>query len=495
MRDLQTDPVWRPEDLGHPIPDSPHACSVALPLWDHVIGYEEGRPDIVDKLKCGYPRFVIHETVRLLISECLSRYGREGQQALVFPGSGAANRCAEYLDRHGYPGVTVHDSGNRDVFVVTFPEKARERAVLYWRYTGEVVSSRQAAAFLSDSGESQAYAGAGTEAKGAIREHLAACSGQDPNDVYLFPSGMAAVSTLHRMLCELFPGKKCAQFDFPYVDVLRVQREWGEGVHFFPHAGKQDFQRLGKLFREESLNGIFCELASNPLLRCPDMNALHELAVANETPLIADDTIATNVNIDAFRVADVVTTSLTKYFSGTSDVLAGSLVLNRLSPFHGTFSSYLKKHFDDTLWGEDAVVLEKNSRDYENRVARINESGRSLAMYLADHDQVDAVYYPELSHKAEYSAIAREGGGYAGLLSVVFQDEANTAPRFYDRLKVSKGPSLGTNFTLACPYTLLAHYTELDWAESCGLSPHLVRIGVGLEDLDELIKRFETALG
>jgi cystathionine gamma-synthase len=68
------------------------------------------------------------------------------------------------------------------------------------------------------------------------------------------------------------------------------------------------------------------------------------------------------------------------------------------------------------------------------------------------------------------------------------------AQQFYDTLDVYKGPSLGTNFTLACPYTLIAHYTELDWAESYGVPRHLVRVSVGLEEPEWLLKTFIGAL-
>jgi cystathionine gamma-synthase len=64
---------------------------------------------------------------------------------------------------------------------------------------------------------------------------------------------------------------------------------------------------------------------------------------------------------------------------------------------------------------------------------------------------------------------------------------------FYDALEVNKGPSLGTNYTLVCPYTLLAHYGELDWAEACGVSRYLLRVSVGLEPLETLIARFDKA--
>ena len=66
--------------------------------------------------------------------------------------------------------------------------------------------------------------------------------------------------------------------------------------------------------------------------------------------------------------------------------------------------------------------------------------------------------------------------------------------KFYGALKVCKGPSLGTNFTLVCPYVLLAHYKELKWAQNCGVPPALIRVSVGLEKPDDLWNRFKKAL-
>ena len=88
----------------------------------------------------------------------------------------------------------------------------------------------------------------------------------------------------------------------------------------------------------------------------------------------------------------------------------------------------------------------------------------------------------------------RSGAGYGCLLSFELKQGRQQAQLVYDALRVSKGPSLGTNFTLACPYTQLAHYDELAWAESCGVAADLLRVSVGLEDPDELWMRFQRAL-
>lgn len=64
----------------------------------------------------------------------------------------------------------------------------------------------------------------------------------------------------------------------------------------------------------------------------------------------------------------------------------------------------------------------------------------------------------------------------------------------FDTMEISKGPSLGTNFTLASPYTLLAHYGELDWAAQFGVASDLIRISVGLEETEELVDILNRAL-
>ena len=95
------------------------------------------------------------------------------------------------------------------------------------------------------------------------------------------------------------------------------------------------------------------------------------------------------------------------------------------------------------------------------------------------------------------AALPRFSPRQADLLMVVGTINVKQAPilrRVYDSMAVCKGPSLGTTFTLACPFTLLAHYGELDWAESCGVSRYLIRISVGLEDPEDLWQRLDTAL-
>jgi len=108
---------------------------------------------------------------------------------------------------------------------------------------------------------------------------------------------------------------------------------------------------------------------------------------------------------------------------------------------------------------------------------------------------VERVWYPKWENHDAYEAVRRPTGGWGALITFLPKNAATTAPLIYDRMPVCKGPSLGTVFTLACPFTLLAHYTELDWAEARGVPRHLIRLSVGLEEPAALWHRLDQALG
>lgn len=180
--------------------------------------------------------------------------------------------------------------------------------------------------------------------------------------------------------------------------------------------------------------------------------------------------------------------------------------------------------WEDTYYASDAIFMERNSRDFRPRVARINRNTEAVCEFLqaraADQGSstvpqtqgalskraLKKVYYPKYITPENYRARMRRGtstsndttaddaaAGYGGLFSVTFTSLA-ASRAFFDALKCCKGPSLGTNFTLACPYTVLAHYLELDWAAEWEVEEGLVRVSVGLEDEKVLLQWFGEAL-
>ena len=493
-RNVSENPPFREAEVGHPLPDSEYAVSVSLPTWDSVIGYEESRSSVLDKLKTGYPRFFVSPIIKSLENKVLRDFDKNDElDCLIFNIESVAVRCRDFiLNRTDGWDISIKSISDGVAFAVVFPKQVQFVAKKFWRYFGEGLSVRCAKSLLAGRVIKNSN---NCEAVEKIKQQLADDTGQNYDDVFIYPSGMAAVSAVHRSLTSITPDARSVQFDFPYVDVLKIQKEIGSGVVFLPSANNDSILELEKIINDgEQLCGIYCELPSNPLLRSADLESIKRIISPTKTPIVVDDTVATNVNVDVFKYADVVTTSLTKYYSGVGDVIAGAVIVNGASQLRNKIVSQLKAQNDSSLYHEDAVVLSKNITDYRDRVLRVNKTTPLIVDLLEDHPLVNKVWYPKYETRSNYDAVKRDGGGFSGLFSIELKRPEQTTAKFYDLLQLCKGPSLGANFTLVCPYTLLAHYDELEWCEDNGVSRWLIRFSVGQESFDYLSKKILSAL-
>jgi cystathionine gamma-synthase len=350
------------------------------------------------------------------------------------------------------------------------------------------------------------------------------------------------------------PKSDVVVFGFPYLDTLKLmsRREFNDGnVHFFGNGGQEDIHNFRKLVEWHNGEGldqganpicaVFTELPSNPLLKVPDLVALSLMAKSYDFLLIVDDTIGGFANCDLINndvcKADIVCSSLTKCFSGRGDVLAGSVLVNSKGVHAEKLREILTKLDVANLYPKDSDVLELNSRDYKERALITAKSCCIISHWLNQQHMVQRVYHPTVVPPSdmftpnvikaclpEEFRDADPECGFGCLLSMLvtnlndeFDDtvfingdgkgkgsmsveERNTKRQemqtrvFYDCIQTYKGPSLGTNYTLVCPYTLLAHYTELDWVEELGISKYLIRVSVGTEDVELLKEKFIVAL-
>lgn len=472
---LHSHPLCRPEDLGSPIPDSPHAVSVCLPTWADIIGYEEKEPRVIDRMRTGYPRFFLHPLIQQMRREL---HPPTGSDVLPFCCEEAARECAAFAG-----GQAVEFDG---LWTTQFPHDALPLARAYWQHVGRILSSRAAEDWLAE----RRLALPSPSLDLAMRVRLSEWSGVSPEKITLHPSGMAAIFAAFQLVTARRPSRRTVMFGFPYTDTLKILQKFGAGVEFFPRGDAEDLAKLADLMDREEIAGIFCEVTSNPLLQTPDLPALAKLGRRFGTPLVVDDTIGTALNVDVTPHADLVATSLTKAVSGEGDVMAGALsVCSRLADLLPPASR------PEGLYARDLEVLEKNSRDFPERLAACNANALALARFLASHLAVEAVWHPSLVPSPAYEALRKPGGGYGAVLSFLPRNARENTPRIYEKLAVSRGISLGTTYTLVSPYVQLAHYHELDWARSCGIDPHLLRVAVGAEDTAELLARFQSALG
>lgn len=483
------EPCHKPEDLGRAMPKSAHAASVCMPLWEHNVAYEEGDQSVISAFSGGYPRFFMNPLVAELRLRLAGRIGVSPDDSLLLPSEASALRCAGYVQHRTGSSADIRAT-EQGVWLVHSPP-GRTALREFWQHSGEIVSSRTAQLCISGAAQSITA----TDAKRGLRERVAELQHVSADDVYLFPCGMSAIYAAWRITASETVAP--IQFGFPYVDTFKILERFGAvEPWFYPKGSTAEIEEIAGRLKTSPASALFCEVPGNPLLATPDIPKLSELARVYDFPLIVDDTLGAMLNVDVRPYADLIATSLTKFFSGQGDVLAGSLCLVPDSPNYQQLKEKLDAEYEDLFCDADADALLANSVDVRQRVTAINKSTQALVEALRDHPVVDTVHYP--SENAGHFESVRDSqyatGGYGGLLSVVPKNAEQNAPRVYDALQVCKGPNLGTNFTLCCPYTILAHYEELDFASDCGVSPYLIRISVGLEPTDWIIDRVMSAL-
>ena len=484
---LIENPLYRVDDLGKPIPENVHAVSMCLPRWEDVIGYEERDPTTLQSLQLGYPRFLIHPYVLQLANNLNPDPDRD---ALPFPTAAGANRHRSFIkQQHANEDVDVVECNQ--IYLVLYPTLCFDAARAGWQILGEGLTSRHAEAILNVESipDPQPVAS-------KIRCQLAAYTHTDPNQIVLFPNGMAALYAAVRALQELQPNKGFAQFGFPYGDTLKLLERLNNAMtRFYPYGDPQDLNHLKADLAVQPMAGIFTEFPSNPLLNCIDLESLRALADRHACPIVLDETLGGCVNLNTHKYADISAISLTKYFSGRGDVMGGALLINPDRSFAQPLLKALQKAEQESYcFAGDLEKLTQQASDLSERMRLINRNAIEIAAFLEDHPAIEQVWHPSLKDQELYDRYARTEASYGGVLSFTLEfPEENTIP-FYDKLACCKGPNLGTVFTLCCPFVMLAHYHELDWAEDAGVSRWLIRLSVGTEPVQELIDRMERAL-
>ena len=488
-RNLLSDPCWQGCDLGHPLPDAIHAVSVALPRWRDVVAYEEHDPTCRGALRSVYPRFGQHPLLKQLAARALQAAGMNpssGASSWAYPNQAAAEAALAHCRRHNPEGET-HLLPIHGLICLIADAGSTPAAKAFWQHTGLGASSRLAAIAL---GENEAASeAAGETARSNVIRRLAQIYGCDADAVSLYPSGMTALHRALELVSALRPNRPVLQIGFPYVDVLKLPQVVFQGAELLLDDSEAS---VNAALERLQPSAVVVELPSNPLLRCVDLPSIARLARQRGIPVIADDTIGSGINIDALPHSDLVFSSLTKSFAGRGDVLAGCLVRSHHSRWRDQLAASASALQPlAQLAGDDAIALDQGSADVHARVHQLNANTLFLAERLRRHPAVANLFHP--GECENFRALQRTRGGHGCLLSFELRGGAKTAESVYDSLQVCKGPSLGTAFTLVCPYVMLAHYEELAWAASCGVPSHLLRVSVGLEQPQELWERFQRA--
>jgi cystathionine gamma-synthase len=499
---LMAEPLYREEDTGKAIPPgTDHPSSAAMPTayisrqfneFGGLVLSRDGEHPI------GYPRFIVPPAVKELAHAATGSFDN-----LPFPTKQTAE--ATMHPEKTYGDMRSAETDPRNIAVTEIDGLFWLRGTQFnldgWQNAGLGISTRQATAVMEGRPENDLQLRDAAEQK--IKTLMEKHTGAKPEDIYLFPTGMAALYWMNQALIKASgDSMPAAQFGFPYTDTYELRK-------FGPERSVRanildfrdgDYRRLQQVAdSDQRLRGVITEYPTNPLLWTPDFDRLDH-TLDGDTPIIIDDTIGTMFNLDDDKLPESVAaraTSLTKFVSSVGDVMGGSIILRPESPHYTQLKAVLGELYEDTLWYEDAEALASNSDLFEAIMPTINQNAEELARWLEQEwtgqgKALSSIYHPSLVSKRAYDAVKKSEGGYGGLMTLRFNDPER-AYRFFDALEVTKGPSLGTYYTLACLYTLLAH-KPIGAVEKFGVTPDLVRLSIGVEDIDDLKDRTEQAL-
>lgn len=331
-----------------------------------------------------------------------------------------------------------------------------------------------------------------------------------PDDVYLFQTGMASIYSVHTWLIDHFnSSQKSVLFGFAFHHTIHVFNFFGPGNKFLGNGDKSDIDELEEWLKTERAEGrkvqaVWAEYPSNPMIVTPNLTRLRQLADEFGFLIILDDTIGSFCNVDLFGVADVVVTSLTKSFSGYADVMGASAVINPSSSRYSELKQLFDSKYLDGYPNPDAVQLEQNSRTYLSRSKVLNNNALQLVAYLQTlvtdpKSSVSGVFYTTIGPSFEnYKKTMRQPTaeftpGYGCLFTVEFKHVEQTIA-FYDSLDVHHGPHLGAHLTLVLPYIRALYNNDREWVAGYNMRVTQLRIAVGLEDTDDLLRVFKAAI-
>jgi cystathionine beta-lyase/cystathionine gamma-synthase len=251
------------------------------------------------------------------------------------------------------------------------------------------------------------------------------------------------------------------------------------------------------LLQEELKKGVslvVMETPANPTLSVSDIRQVAEFCRQTGARLMVDNTFATPLNQQPLAFgADFAVQSATKYLGGHSDLTAG--VVAGSSAELRTLNEW-RKNLGQTIAAEVAHKLMRSLVTLPLRIEKHNQNAMQLARFLSELDEVDAVHYPGLASHPAHQLACKQMQGFGGMLSFTVKGGTEAASRFADNLHlITLAASLGGAETLATqPVTSSHHGLTEDELQQAGISGAMIRLSVGLEDVNDLIADIKQAL-
>jgi len=326
--------------------------------------------------------------------------------------------------------------------------------------------------------------------RAALERNLAALEGVEYG--LAFASGLAAENTVLNLLQA---GDHVLATRDLYGGTYRLfEQVWAKVGIEFSYAEGEDIDALARAFRPNT-RLLWIETPSNPMLNIVDLQAVCQLAHTHGALVVVDNTFATPYLQRPFEFgADIVVHSTTKYLGGHSDVVGGALCIRDRSLYEQL--KFYQNAVGAVPGPLDCFLVLRGIKTLALRMRQHCENARRIAEYLAQHPEVKQVRYPGLPSHPGHALARRQMSDFGGIVTMELKGGVERAMRFLSRTRLfTLAESLGGVESLMChPATMTHASIPPEERARIGISDALIRLSVGIEDVDDLIEDLEQAI-
>ncbi len=336
------------------------------------------------------------------------------------------------------------------------------------------------------------YSRAANPTRQALEDALASIENGEKG--LAFGSGLAAIDAVLKLLN---PGDHVLAVDDLYGGTYRLfTRLFSKYNLEFTFIAIEEFEHLQSHLKDNT-KLIWLETPTNPLMKLVDIESVVK-QVENKNILVAvDNTFATPyIQRPLDLGADIVMHSATKYLGGHSDVIAGALVTK--SKELGEELHFIQFASGGILGPHDSYLVLRGIKTLSLRMERHSQNGMKVAEFLAAHPAIKEVFYPGLASSAQHELAKKQMKDFGGMVSFNFASgKKEEAIQFLEKLKVfTLAESLGGVESLANHPASMTHASiPQEKREELGISDDLIRLSVGIEDIEDLLDDLRKALG
>ena len=308
---------------------------------------------------------------------------------------------------------------------------------------------------------------------------------------YVFSSGMAAIDSIFRLTR---PGDHIIISEAVYGGVVRLTTQllvqFGQEFSFANTSDLDAFQKALK----PNTKMVYVETPTNPTMMVTDIAAVAKIARARNITVVVDNTFMSPYLQQPIALgAHIVVHSMTKYLNGHSDCTAGVAVLTRAEDAERIY--FLQRSAGAGLAPMDCWLVARGIKTLAVRMKQHDANGMAIAQWLEKHPKVKRVFYPGLASHPQHDVAKRQQKGFGAMLS--FQlGSLEAARRLLDNVKLcALAESLGGVETLISHPALMTHTSvPPEMRQRIGITDDLVRLSVGIEDVEDLIADLDHAL-